>query len=361
MPPTVVWVASGERASYSGAMSYVIAICALAVLIVVHEAGHMWVARWCRMRVDRFSIFFGPPLLQWRGKHTTYQLASIPLGGFVQIAGMNPRDGTAEDDPSSYMNRPAWQRFLTIAAGPSINYLFAIVLMLVVAFVWGVPARLITVGAVSKGSPAAVAGMKSGDVIQAIDGKKLDDVGDVIALVTASEGQPVQVRVHREGKTLTLPMTPQKMDGVYRIGIRFGMGMDFRRVGVGAAVVESVSYPVVQSGRILKGLGQLVTRKVSTKQVGGPIEIVHQISMSFQAGFGVALMFLAMINVYLGLFNLLPLPALDGGRLAFLVAEIVSRRRVDQRIETIVHTIGFVLLFGLLLLVTYADIRRRLF
>lgn len=342
-------------------MSYVIAIVALTVLIVVHELGHMLVARWCGMRVERFSIFFGPPLLRWRAAQTEFQLASIPLGGYVQIAGMNPHEELAADDAGSYANKPAWQRFLTVLAGPLVNYLFAIVLMLVITLGWGLPAPRLAIHDVAAGSPAAEAGLAAGDVIVALGGASVHTQERVIELVSRSAGRPLQVALERDRRPLQLEVVPRKdADGVYRVGIRFGQLPGFARVPASTAIQASLHYPLLESAQVLGFLKKLFTREVSPKQLGGPVEIVHQLKGSLELGWVVLLLFAAKLNVLLGIFNLLPLPALDGGRLIFLGAEIVTRRRVNQRFEYVVHAIGFLLLLALIVLVTFGDIRRRL-
>lgn len=339
-------------------MSYLLAIGGLAVLIVIHELGHMMVARWSGMRVDKFSIFFGPPLLKWRGKETTYQLAVIPVGGYVQIAGMNPHEQLPPDDPGSYQNKSALARFATVFAGPAVNYLFAILLMVVVMLAWGIPRWQLTVDKVEPKAPAATAGMRSGDLIEAIGGHPVTGVEEVLAAIGGSSGQPLEVKLKRAGQPVSLKVTPMKDGGGYRIGIGFGRKLSFGSVGAGNGVLLALYYPFAESKKILAGLGRLVTGKVSAKQVGGPLEIVRQLKMSFEDSFAMALIFLAMLNVYLGLFNLLPLPALDGGRLVFLAYTILFRRPVNQRFENAVHTAGFLLLLGLMVLVTYRDIAR---
>ena len=319
----------------------------------------MWVARLSGMRVDKFSIFFGPPIFRWRGKNTTYQIATLPLGGFVQIAGMNPQEQLPPDDTGSYQNKPVWKRFATIFAGPAINYLFAMVIMVVVLLGWGLPTWQTAVGAVSKDFPAAAAGMKPKDVIVAIDGKKVSSVPSVLAAIAKSEGKPLAVKVKRGAEAVDLSITPRAVGEGWKIGIQFARKAKFHKISAGKALLGAVYYPFAESAKQLAGIKKLITRK-ATGAVGGPLEIVRQIKLSFEQSFVAALLFMAMLNVVLGLFNLLPLPALDGGRLIFLVVEIITRRPVNQRVENWVHTAGFLLLAGVLLLVTYGDLKRLL-
>ncbi len=341
-------------------MSIALAITGLAVLILVHEAGHMWVARAFGMRVDKFSIFFGPPLLRWRGARTTYQLSAVPLGGYVQIAGMNPNDDLPDDDPGSYQNKSRLGQFATVFAGPAVNYLFAIVLVVLVMLVWGAPRWILSINDVVAGKPAAQAGMRAGDRIVKINQRPVLTVEAVQAAIAASLGKPMQVEVARVGKPVKLTIAPKEVDGGYQIGIIFGSQIKFHPLPAGAALSAALVYPFAESAKILSGLKRLVSGKVSAKNVGGPVEIVRQLKMSFETNLGTALLFLAMLNVYLGLFNLLPLPALDGGRLVFIVASMITRKPVNQRIENMVHTVGFVVLLGLLVVITYRDLVRIL-
>jgi len=320
----------------------------------------MLVARLSGMRVDRFSVGFGPSLLQWRGQKTVYQLALIPLGGFVQIAGMNPQEKLAADDPGSYANKTAGARFATILAGPATNYLCSMVIMVGVMLSFGLPRWQQVVADVAPASPAAQSGLKSGDTILAIDGKSVTTAGEIIEIIGQSKGRTLTVTVARGAPKVALRVTPRAEDDTYRIGIQFGRKLSFAPLAAGKAVLLGLLYPFDQTRGVLSGLGQLFSGRVSVKQVGGPLEIVRQLKMSFEESFALALIFLAMLNVYLGLFNLFPIPALDGGRLVFLSYTIVTGRPVNQRVENAIHTVGFVLLFGLILLITYGDLARFL-
>jgi regulator of sigma E protease len=349
-------------------MAYLFAILGLSVLIVVHELGHMWIARLSGMRVHTFSVGFGPALLRWRGRRTTYQLALIPLGGYVQIAGMNPVEPIAPDDPGSYNNKSALARVATIAAGPLTNYLLASFVMVAIMLAWGAPRweRLNLVGAVVEDLPAERAGIKTGDRIVAIDGHPMPGGDEILAYLRSAKG-PIKVQVRREKKTFMLAVKPEprKNSPGVRIGVGLGRKLAFSEISTGDALAKGLYYPIYESRRALSALGQVLAKLArgdvtDARQVGGPVEIVHQLSMSFKESTVVALIFLAMLSAYLGLFNLLPVPALDGGRLLFLFSAILLRRKVNQRFEQAVHTVGFLLLVGLLMLVTYCDVARRM-
>jgi regulator of sigma E protease len=341
-------------------MTSLLALLALAALIVVHELGHMFVARLAGMRVDKFSIGFGPTLLRWRGRKTTYQIALIPLGGFVQIAGMNPHEQVAADDPGSYANKTPSARFATILAGPLTNYVFSMVLMVGVMLTWGLPRwqNTLIIADVQQGRPAARGGLRAGDVVEAIDGHVLRSTEEAMAQIQASKGRPLQLRLRRGGQIVQTAVSPTVREGALSIGVHFGSDLTFSPLARRTALALGAIFPLIESQKALRGLKQLFSGKVSVKQVGGPVEILRQLKMSFEASLAMAIVFLAMLNVYLGLFNLLPVPALDGGRLVFLVYTMVSRRAVNQRVENAIHTVGFIVLLGLILVVTYRDIVR---
>lgn len=344
------------------------AILAIGLLIVVHEAGHYFVARRCKMRVDRFSIGFGPPLLKWRRGDTDFTIGPIPFGGFVQIRGMTLADEVPVDDESSYPNRPAWQRFLTILAGPGTNYLFAIAIGIVLFLSAGVDVTTgwWTVGDVNPGWDAQ-GKLQKGDRILAIDDEPIyflnrGEMGPEISeVVDKSGGRPLRLRVLRQGRATEVTVKPRldKETGKYRLGIVLGTHVKERRerVGLAAALGEALYYPVDKTVGISAGLYQIVTRK-QKPDFRGPVGITTMVKESFEVGWIRALELLMLLNVYLGLFNLLPLPALDGGRLVFLGYEMATRHRANPRVEATVHMVGIMCLLLLMVLVTYKDIAR---
>ena len=331
-----------------------LAILALGVLIIVHEGGHYLVARLSGMRVDRFSIGFGPALWQFRRGETEFQIGAIPLGGFVQIAGLNPQEETiAADDPRAYPNRPVYQRLATIFAGPATNYLFAVLMMALVFNIFGVPTagHAPEVTMLVESSPAEQAGVQLGDEVLSIDGKKVKELSDVAPIIDASKGNPVDVLVQREGEEKHIRVTPRAEGTTWRIGIQIQGRETFVKAPVGAALQAAVVYPYEISKGILKGLGRIITRKEKA-EFSGPVGIVKVLKGQMARGPEFGLSMTAFISVLLGLFNLLPLPALDGGRLVFLMYEGMSRRRVNQRVEQTVHMVGMVALLSFMLYVT---------
>lgn len=342
-------------------MFIALAILALGLLVVVHEAGHYFVAKWYGMRVERFSIGFGPAIIKWKRGETDFQIAPLPLGGFVQIAGMNPNEDVDPNDPAIYPNRPTYQRFLAILAGPATNYLAAIVMIFTVYLFAGAESGKFQtyVKKVGEGAPAAGL-LQPKDRILAVDGKPLEQLASFRELVQTSAGRPIVVRVVRSGAEQDVTLTPSLVPGTEKPEYRVGVELDFlaarRSVGFFGAIGKSLEYPVIKSREILIGLYKTARREIPL-EVKGPPGIVKVISDQIQHGWAHAFELLAVLSVYLGLFNLLPFPALDGGRLVFLGYELATRRRPNPRVEALVHMAGFIVLFLVMIVVLYKDIK----
>jgi regulator of sigma E protease len=337
-------------------LSIVVAVVGLGLLIVLHEGGHFVVARLCGMRVERFSIGFGPTLIGFKWGQTTFQIAPIPLGGFVQITGLNPNEEFERDDPHVYPNRPRWMRLLTILAGPAANYLTAFVLMLVVLLAYGMPSKTQKIIEPVPGKPAVMAGLKANDVLVSANGQAVSADAPISEVIRAGAGAPVTIKVLRAGQPMSFVVTPERQSsGAYQVGIQIGAIDERTPVSFGSAVKEAVVYPYYTSIGILVGLSDMIRGRVQP-DLEGPIGITKKIAKAADRGAVDFLGMLIVLSVYLGLFNLLPLPALDGGRALFLGVESVTRKRVNPRVEAAVHTAGFVLLLGVLVIVSFKDI-----
>jgi regulator of sigma E protease len=311
------------------------------------------------MRVDRFAIGFGPALFSRRRGETLYQVGAIPLGGYVQIAGLNPEDEAIDPaDPRAYPNRPAWQRFATIAAGPLINYGFAVVLIFILHAIIGVYG--VTARRVLPDRPAAAAGVLPGDQLYRIDGYLISDYHEVLFMVDSAKGQPLKLEVIRGGQLQTLSIVPAKDGERWKIGIEMDLSDTLQRHSPLTSLRHSVLVPFMLSMQTLHNLSQVVRGK-QPADFKSPVGITRIMKEQMQRGLVIGLQFVAMISALLGLFNLLPLPALDGGRLVFLGWELVTRRPVNQRVEQIVHLVGMVLLFGMLLVLMVKDVRDWIF
>jgi regulator of sigma E protease len=336
-----------------------VVIVAFGALVVVHELGHFAVARLSRMRVERFSVGFGPVLLRGRRGQTEWALSAIPFGGYVKIAGMGPGETVAPDDRGAYANQPAWRRFLVILGGPAMNYLFAVVVAAAMLASFGFreadPSPI--VGEVLAGGAAQRGGLRAGDRVLSVDGRPVESWEALVAEIVAHPGQPAALSVERGGAPpIPLVVTPDSAGGRGRLGI--AQSARVVRAGPGGALLAGLRVTNDRAGEILSGLGQMVTGR-QRAELRGPLGIAQEMARSARAGAAPFITIVWFISIALALFNLLPIPALDGGRLVFLVYEIVTRRRVNQRVENIVHLAGFVALFGLLVAVTlFGDLAR---
>ena len=344
------------------ALSIIAAILAVSGLIVLHEAGHMWVARWLGMRVERFSVGFGPVLWSTVRNGTEYAVSALPLGGYVKIAGMAATEEIAPDDPTAYCNKPAWKRVLVLAAGPGANWLVAVLLAVGLLATVGLPSPdgSSRVGELTPGMPGAVAGLQVGDRIVQVDGKPVGDWYALVAELQRHPGQEIELTVERGEPALRQPLklTPRDDHGVGRVGFRpFTVR---RQLGFVDALVEGVSATNARAWDNLVGLAQVVKREQKA-ELAGPLGIGQELVRGAKLGLDRFLTIVWNVSIALALLNLLPLPALDGGRLVFIAIEVVTRRRVSERIEGIVHGVGFAALLLLLVGVTiFGDLARML-
>jgi regulator of sigma E protease len=295
---------------------------------------------------------------------TTFQLAPIPFGGFVEIRGMNIAEDVDPDDKYAYPNRPVWQRFITIFAGPATNYLSAIVLAFALYAFHGIDVHhWVGVGEAMKDYDA-YGKLEPGDRITKVNGAPLfvDSHPSLTERVNQAGGAPVALTVERDSRTFDVVIKPrQGKDTAGQPSWMLGVKLAYQDVAVGVSVPDAARraliYPIEQTkmiGRVLYG----VVFGSEKADPGGPIRMVKEFYDAFSTSIVQGISLLMLLSVYLGLFNLLPIPALDGGRLVFLVYEMVTRRRANPKIETMVHMAGIMALGVVMLVVLYIDIRR---
>lgn len=346
------------------ALAIVAAVLAVSLLIVIHELGHLLAARRCGMRVERFSVGFGPVLLSFRRGDTEYAISALPLGGYVKIRGMAPGEDVPAGDATAYANQPAWRRFLVILAGPFMNYAGAILIAagLLATIGLSAPDPAARVGRISPGMPADQAGLRRGDTIVAVAGDPVASWPELVGAIQRRPGQAVPLEVLRgEGagaERLTLTVTPKDEKGVGRVGFRPHTLLERR--GPGEAIAEAFHRTNHAAAAQLAAFGAVFSRDRKA-ELSGPAGIAEELVYGARDGTSPFFTLVWQISVVLAILNLLPVPALDGGRLVFLAYEIVARRRVNERVENWLHVAGFVLLVGLLLGVTlFKDLPRLL-
>jgi regulator of sigma E protease len=335
-------------------MSVIVAIVGLGLLIAAHEAGHLVLARLMGMRVEVYSLGFGPRIAGFKRGDTEYRLSALPLGGYCRIAGFTPEDPAAQDptDPGSYMNKPAWRRFLVIAAGPGVNYLVAFLIIAALYVTVGFLDLNTTRIEVIPGGPAAAAGLQTGDEIAAVDGVPVASFEEMKRELQKA-GAPAERRIEalRAGSRQAFTVRPD------RGTISVKLDRVLVRLPFSAAVPRAASDVWQLNAATLGALFDAVRGKGSAS-LAGPIAIVRQSAAEVKRGLADFAGILANISVGLALFNFLPVPALDGGRLVFLGVELATGRKVNQRIESVVHVIGLLLLLGLILaVVVFGDLQ----
>jgi len=335
------------------------AVVILGVIVAVHEFGHYLVGRLTGMAILEYAIGFGPKIFGFEKGGIKYSLRLIPLGGYCAFLG----EDEAMDDPRAMRNQAVWKRFLTVAAGPAMNFVLAFVAT--VALIWGYGAyeSAPVVHSLVEGSAAQEAGLLPGDVITAVDGVEItmDAQGQALLIGTiqkAEAGAEIALDVDRNGEKLQFLIVPEfnEEDGVLQVGVMLGSVP--LRFGFFESVALSGRTMVAMTGAMLDGLKQLFTTKEAIDQTMGPVGIISTVSQQVSEGFDMALNWIVIISLNLGIMNLLPVPGLDGGRLLFLIVEGVRRKPIPTDKEAWVHAGGILLLLGLVAVITFRDIAR---
>jgi len=358
-------------------VSILAALVILGVVVTIHEFGHFIVGKLSGIAVTEFAVGMGPKLISWKGKETRYSIRILPLGGFCAFVG----EDEDNPDPRAMNNQPVWKRFLTVFAGPFMNFFLVFVLAVVfIAGAWIVDTSTVTTAPVlyqvEENMPAGRAGLKVGDTIIKVNGedvhKNTDGVEFLRSRIMEADEQGVTLTVLRGGETLDFTLVPEysEAEGRPLIGIVFETtyeGYDKNVITaipealklIGRSIVETFAFLKDMIWRLLRGLG------VQEGSVAGVVGIVSSVSSDVSSGFsggftlGIQTIFLWIMNISLslGIMNLLPIPALDGGRLVFLTYEAIRRKPLNREKEAIVNLIGFALLILLMIVVTVSDVR----
>jgi len=337
----------------------------LAVLILVHEFGHFFAARGVGAKVEEFGIGIPPRIKGWVYKDVLWSLNWIPFGGFVRVLG---EDGKNMDSGSMNSKSPA-QRAFFLAAGSAMNLLLAVVLMVPIVAAQGVPTGTVEVliGAVASDSPAARAGWQVGDRIVEIAGEVVDDGNDVGDLTREFAGRPMQVVIERGDQRLETTVIPRESPpaGQGPTGVTLAQQAVYRSVPPAEVIPTAIGEVWFQLGRLLSGIAALLTGEAPLSQVAGPIgmgQITSELVSATTLPLWVTLAQLTiLLSLNLAILNLLPLPALDGGRLFFVAVEVLrGGKRIPPEREGVVHLAGMIILIGLMFFVAFLDVGRLL-
>ncbi|MBU6232226.1 MAG: site-2 protease family protein [Patescibacteria group bacterium] len=357
-------------------MTVIIFILVLAVLIFVHELGHFILARANGIRVDAFKIGFGPRIVHWKRGETEYGVNLIPFGGFVKIHGEDPSE-KPEGDPDSarsFMSKNRWRQASVLVAGVAFNFLFAYILYVYV-FSTGVTATMdgfqryasdfsnerIMITYIDPGSPAEKAGLQLGDVVTSVDSKPVSSIEQIQNNINDSKGAPISIAYSRARavSSTTVAAVTGLVPGKYAVGIAMDNVGDLK-LPFFTSVWEGLRYTWFMMRDTAVGLYTFVAGlfqgTASLSDVAGPVGIAGIVGNAAELGFTYLVMITALISINLGIINLIPFPALDGGRILFVALEGAFRRRISAKFVNAVNAVGFVLLMILMVAVTYKDI-----
>ncbi len=331
-------------------LSILAALLLLSLIVTIHEFGHYMAGRLLGFTILEFAVGMGPVVLKTEKNGIQYAIRAFPIGGMCRFLG----EDEAVQDENSFNAKAWWKRLIVTFSGPFMNFVFAILLSIITLACYGdyVPSVL----EVSADSPAYAAGMQPGDVIAAVDGRRVEYYDDAVTKILAADNGDTDVTVSRGGKNVVL-----HMDSIYdEEQQRNIIGIVIEPLRARFDFFESVGRSFGYAGTIIKEtfgfFGNLFRGQVQSTDVAGPVGIITYISQAVRTGLETVLRFAMMISLSVGIMNILPLPALDGGRMVFAVIEGVRGKPISPEKEGMVHFVGLILLFGLIIFLTYNDI-----
>lgn len=330
-------------------MTIIYSVILFALLIFPHELGHFLAAKAAGVRVNEFAFGMGPALFKKQGKETLYAVRLVPIGGYCAMD--NGEDGT--EDRRAFGNKSFSAKMGVLIAGSAMNVFIAVLVMSIVMGVTG--SATTAIGKVQAESPAHMAGLKSGDVLISADGKEIEEWNDLAEAVNFSQGK-ITVEVEREGQIMTFDVVPEQTEeGRYVIGVTSELSHNvFTAAANGAKATWNITAQMFES------LKNMVTGNVPATDIAGPVGMVTMVSQTSQYGLSYFGFLITLISMNLAIINLLPLPALDGGRILILIIRKITGKAISDETEGRIHTVGMILLFGLLIFATWNDITRLL-
>ncbi len=351
----------------------------LSVLVLIHEAGHFIIAKLLKIKVEEFGFGLPPRVFGIKRGETIYSINWLPIGGFVKLYGEDPAGGGSvkpsaishqpsakKDIGRAFYARPIWQRGIVVAAGVFMNFALAVVIISYLFSVVGVavPGDKVVVSEIVKGSPAEISGLKTGDTVEYVNSIRITTPNQLISFTKEHLGEKLALKVEtKDHKQKTLEITPRKVYPATQgpMGVAISQNYSIVKYPWYKAPFVGTWEALKQSYAIVSGLGSLVvnllTRGVVPQEVAGPVGIA-QLTGIFCSNVNSCLSFMGILSLNLAILNILPIPALDGGRLFFIIIEAVTRRKVNQRIEGYAHAVGMAILLALILLITLHDLIR---
>ncbi len=338
-------------------LSIIGALLVLSVLVFVHELGHFGVGRLLKFDIMEFAIGMGPALIKKEKNGVTYALRAFPIGGMCRFYGEDEDAKESNDGRVPFNAQKWWKRFLVVVAGPVMNILSAILIAIIALCAYGDFMPTIAEPPVA-GTPAYEAGVREGDVIVAVDGDTVSFYNEVFTLIDGADSSAAVLTVDRGGERMDL--TVRDFYNQEKGGNLMGITVTSSRMHFGffESVGRSFAYVWELFREMLSFLGSIFTQGISSDDVAGPVGTIKIIGDAVRLGFEIVLRLSVILSINLAIMNLLPLPALDGGRLAFIAVEAVRGKPVPPNKEAIVHFVGLILLFALVIFLTYNDIAK---
>lgn len=326
----------------------ILAIILFCIMIFPHELGHFIAAKRVGVKVNEFAFGMGPALWKKQGKETLYSIRLLPIGGYCAMEG----EDESSESPRAFGNKKPWQKLLVLAAGSFMNVLSAIVIMIIVVGAMGFTTTVID--QVEAGSPASVAQIMEGDVVTRIDDTEIENWNDVAVAINAAGGETSTFVVERDGNMETLEITPELTeDGRYMVGITCKVSHNPIR-----AIVEGTKATWNMTKNMIMTFVQLFTGNVGVDELSGPVGMVQMVDQTSSYGYWYYGLLLSIICMNLAIVNMLPLPALDGGRIIFVLIAMVTGKEVSSRVEGAIHFVGIMLLLALMVYVSVNDVTR---
>ncbi len=347
----------------------------LTVVVFVHELGHYLVARWCGVKIETFSIGFGPELFGWYDKAgTRWRVSALPLGGYVKMFGDadpastpdNNREFTAAEKAVAFQYKTVWQRIAVVVAGPAMNFIFGIVALAILLAVYGEPRNAPVIDQVQENSAAAEVGLQKGDRVVEAAGQQVKSWQDLQKIIQMSVGEPIPLVVTRDDQRVELLAHPQIKEVTDLFGnvhktpllgiLPDTAATELVRFNPATALAESVTQTWDMVGATLKGIGQMILGQRDSSEVGGPLRIAKGAGAAAKIGLGGVAYYIILLSINLGLFNLFPVPLLDGGHLLFYGIEALRGRPLGARAQEYGFRLGLFLVFALMLFTTRNDL-----
>ncbi len=336
----------------NNAWPYAVAILLFLILIIIHEFGHFLLAKLNGVKVNEFAIGFGPKLFKFQKGETLYSVNLIPLGGYCAMEG----EDEESDNDRAFCNKKPWRRFLIVAAGAVFNIILGVILV-GISLIPGERFSTKTIAKFSENAVSVNSGLQVNDEILSVDGRRIFTTYDLSYAFTGVKDGKVDLTVRRDGEKVTLPdvqFKTEEADGMSFISV------DFYVYGKEKGFLEFIEQTFLQTISYIRviwfSLIDLIGGKFGISAVSGPVGVTAAIGSVAKQNILNIIPIMALITINLGIFNLLPLPALDGGRIMFILFEMIFKRSVPQKYEALVHTVGIIILFAFMILITFKDI-----